>query len=199
MSLKRWSHTLAEYRNWNGHQRDSSGFERFAGKRTFIMSQWRRLPFVLMALFALCALTVPSLAWACPITGRSGAATQVCINAPASGQSNQAANVMACCAPTHGNAAMSGNGCLGTCCKAVPQLPNGDPAKNTALSQAHWNIAGLLDQLSQTAHTVFILAPPVAPLVIEPPRALFRGDASVAPLLTQFAFSLFAGRAPPIG
>ncbi len=157
------------------------------------MNQWRRLPFVLMALFALCALTLPSLAWACPVTGRSGSATEVCISAtnPASSQ-----QTMSCCSSALKASAKSAN-CLGTCCKAVPQLPGGDSNKNTAFSQAHPNLSGLLAQLSQTTQAVFVIALPVAPLVIESPHALW-DDASVAPLLTQHEFSLFAGRGPPV-
>ena len=158
------------------------------------MNQWRRLPFVLMALFALFALTLPSLAWACPVTGRDGSATEVCIRAAKSASSQQ---TMPCCLSASRASAKSMN-CLGTCCKAVPQLPSQDSTKNTALSQAHSDLSSLLDQLSQTAQVVLVSALPVAPLIIESPHALW-GDASVAPLLTQHEFSLFAGRGPPVG
>lgn len=159
------------------------------------MSQWRRLPFILMALFALCALTVPSFAWACPVTGRSGTVSQVCVVASAAAQQGQ---VMSCCSSA--SRVQNGNAnCLGTCCKSIPQLPGSDSTKNTAPSQAGASISGLLAQLSQSAHAVFILASPVAPLSIEPPLAASWDDASVAPLLTQYAFSLFAGRGPPVG
>ncbi len=159
------------------------------------MSQWRRLPFILMALFALCALTVPSFAWACPVTGRSGTVSQVCAVASAAAQSSQD---MSCCSSASSVQTNNAN-CLGTCCKPVPQLPGSDSSKNTTPSQASASISGLLAQLSQSAHAVFILASPVAPLSIEPPQIALWDDASVAPLLTQYAFSLFAGRGPPVG
>lgn len=157
------------------------------------MNQWRRLPFVLMALFALCALTLPSLAWACPVTGRNGGATEVCIRAANSASSQQ---TMSCCVSASKVSAKSAS-CLGACCKAVPQLPSQDSTKNTALSQAHSDLSGLIAQLSQTTQAIFVTALPVAPLLIESPHAIW-GDASVAPLLTQHEFSLFAGRGPPV-
>ncbi len=159
------------------------------------MSQWRRLPFILMALFALCALTVPSFAWACPVTGRSGTANQVCLVASAAVQRSQ---VMSCCSSAS-NVHTNNANCLGTCCKSVPQLPGSDSTKNTTSSQASASISGLLAQLSQSAQAVFILASPVAPLSIELPQTALWSEASVAPLLTQYAFSLFAGRGPPVG
>lgn len=162
------------------------------------MSLWRRLPFTLMALFALCALTLPSLVWACPVSGRVsvsvGNAPQICRDAT----QNMAA-AMPCCAPTHDapNGAMQMPSCLGKCCKPIAQLPSQDSNKNSALHQGSAEFSGLLDQLSQAAFPVILPAPSVAPLIIESPKRAIWDDSIVPLSPAQFAPGSLLGRAPP--
>ena len=152
------------------------------------MSQWRRLPFILMALFALCALMLPSLVWACPMNGRATGAPQICR------ATKNAMAAMPCCAPNNATPMPS---CLGKCCKPIPQLPSQDSNKNSALHSVNAKFSGLLDQLSQTDFPIILPASPVAPLVIEAPTRAIWNDSIVPLSPAQFASGSLLGRAPP--
>ena len=174
----------------NGSPQGSSPLARIIDlKSAVFMSSWRRLPLTLMALFALCALMLPSLVWACPMSGRVGNATQVC-----RATTENARAAMPCCAKNRATPLPS---CLGKCCKPIPQLPSQDSNKNSALHPVNANFSGLLDQLSQTAYPIITPASPVAPLVIEPTTRATWDDSPVPLLPAQFAPGSLLGRAPP--
>lgn len=153
------------------------------------MSQWRRLPFVLMALFALCALTLPSLTWACPLAARGADVARIC-----SATSKQSAVAMPCCAPD--NSAQMPL-CKARCCELIPQLPTENSDKNTALPQAHAEFSGLLAQLSGAAHAIAVPVLAATPLAVEPPLAVHWPDETVLISPTQIAPGALLGRAPP--
>lgn len=149
------------------------------------MTGWRRPQFTALALLALLALLMPSLAWTCPVTGRAGAAATIC-NHPTDGGSSAA--VMPCCANMRD----------GKCCKPLPQLPNNDSSRDTALAPTHVDASAILSHLSQAACTgfvVFVLPP--APLVIAPAGITSDDPVFDAPLSSQHAPPAASGRAPP--
>lgn len=156
------------------------------------MKKWLRSSTTMMALLALFALGVPSLAWTCPVTGRTGNAATVCDRSP----HIKAPVAMPCCAKVQA----TGTGCLGQCCKSVPQPPGSDKDKDTATTQAHFGTASLLSQLIQAAHSTFVVSTlPAIPLIIEPKRGIEVGDSPPnAHLLAQHAPAAVAGRAPPL-
>ena len=157
------------------------------------MAQWRRPEFTVLALLALFALVMPSLTWACPVTGRIGPAATVC---KSSVNGSLPSDVMPCCRQMKGRTTAE---CFTKCCKSVPQLPGSDTNKSAALTQSHGDMSSILNHLANAAHAVLItFALPTAPPTIEPPQATTCDDVSVTPLLSQYAPSALAGRAPPL-
>jgi hypothetical protein len=152
------------------------------------MAKWRRPQFAVLALLALLALLLPSLAWACPVTGRTGAAATIC-NYPANG--GDSATPMPCCEHMR----------RGQCCKLTSQLPSTDDSKDTFLAQPHAGSRSIITHLTQAARTVVDTAmeyPPVPP-TIEPPHGSILCDIAVDSSFTfQHAPPLTAGRAPPL-
>ena len=165
------------------------------------MSQWRRLPFVLMALFALCALMLPSLVWACPTSAhfahlksaRASNSAQICRTMTKHKVATMATG-MPCCAET---GTMQMSLCQGKCCKPVAQLPAEDSNKNSALHSSNADFSGLLDQLSQAVYPIGLPARAIAPLVIEPPLRAIWDACAVSLPPAQFAPDSLLGRAPP--
>lgn len=168
------------------------GTAAFARRFDTVMKKWLHSSMTMMALLALFALGVPSLAWACPVTGRTGNAATVCDRSPNGGTSV----AMSCCARVQA----PGTGCMGQCCKSVPQPSGSDQNKDTAAAPSHADTASLLSQLTQAAHTTLVVSTlPTIPLTMEPTHRVDVGDSpSETHLLAQHAPAAFAGRAPPL-
>jgi hypothetical protein len=155
-----------------------------------MMALWRRPHFAILALLALLALQLPSLAWACPVMGRSTAAETVC--RPAANSDNSA-TLMPCCAHTPSMR-------HAPCCAPTSQLP-GDSNKDTFLTLPHADSRSILAQLAQAAHTGVdtAIAYPPTPLDVELPHACNQRDIALdSPFAFQNAPPLTAGRAPPL-
>jgi hypothetical protein len=155
-----------------------------------MMAQWRRPQFAALALLAILALLLPSLAWACPVTGRTGAAETVCLH-PANG--GRSTTLMPCCAHM---AQMQRD----KCCKPTSQLPSSDNGKDTSLAQPHADSRSILTHLTQAAHAVVdtTMVYSLTPLSVEPPHGSMLCDIAVGtPFTFQHAPPLTAGRAPP--
>ena len=161
------------------------------------MKKWLRPSMVMMALLALMASALPSSAWACPVSGLVGAATQVCqrtanINASDSSTPGAMSDIVPCCAQQQ---AIS---CLNTCCHSVPQLPGSDD-KGGPLEKAHAGNTAISSHLAQaTQNVVMISVRQSAPLMIEPTQAGVISDGA-SPLLLKplHTPATQAGRAPP--
>lgn len=137
------------------------------------MAKWCRPQFTALALLALLALLLPSLAWACPITGRIGGAATVC-NYPANGgdsTTSDSATSMPCCAQMQ----------RGQCCKPTLQLPGSDDSKDTSVIQPHADSRSILTRLTEAPHAVVDTAMvyPPAPRSIDPPHGYILCDIAV--------------------
>lgn len=148
-----------------------------------------------LALLSLLATLVPSLAWACPITGRIGTPVEVC--APFVPCHNPKMEGMACCRqkPHKKVVSVSANQpCIYSgCCLAVV-APNSAPLAATVSSKTSSTVAQSFELFSASD---FVAAAPRqahAPLLILP--ALYGPE--ISPPHSQLSFSLHSGRAPPV-
>lgn len=148
------------------------------------MNFWRRLPFSLLALWAMLLTLVPQTAWACPMTGRIDSAARVCRGAMPVAQGE-----MPC--------ARFG----GKCCAPI-QLPPSQTSDN--------NTQSTLFAASQPVSFVFAFVAPgfdtpvfVVPAVETSPAPavrlyLARFSHSPPSFWTQHRSPNLAGRAPPV-
>ncbi|MDQ3812448.1 MAG: hypothetical protein M3347_00695 [Armatimonadota bacterium] len=152
------------------------------------MKKWRSRPWIIGSLVALLAAVMPSLAWACPMTGRIGDAAIVCHCA-------KAAATLAttpACAESHGK-----------CCKQLP-VPssdtNQDSRENILAFRSQLATVSLSPQLTKIAQAGPIpLALPSPPPSLVPVRGLiFDRNLSPPHLAGQHAPPTHAGRAPPV-
>lgn len=153
----------------------------------FLMKKWLRPSLMTMAVLALFASLLPSLIWACPVTGRTGTVNTVC------NRSQDGSSVMSCCAKVEAHDA----NCMVQCCKSVPH-PASNDGGNSIPARAHIDTAALVSQSLAAPVILITPAPPLAPLALEPLQTFAFGDSDVTPLLAQDAPSALAGRAPPL-
>jgi hypothetical protein len=152
-----------------------------------MMRKWRSPLWIAVAFIAVFAMALPSLAWACPMTGRVGDTALICDHAA----NDATSSTLPCCQhPADGK-----------CCHPVPQLPNNDSRKDTALGTAKAS-AGDSFSLSQLAkyigaeYTVAVFPAPA--LVVAPPHGLvFERSLSALPLFAKHTPPVSPGRAPP--
>lgn len=157
------------------------------------MRKWRAPLWILAAFIALFAMISPSIAWACPMTGRIGTTAAICDHATAtieaSSQSQSFAPAQCCLHPADGK-----------CCKPV-QLPGGENQKGTPLSLAqatssHSLIAAQFAKALNIGHIVAVL--PTTPAIAPALHGCLNNETEVSPSLFSEHTPLFsAGRAPP--
>ncbi|MBV9468451.1 MAG: hypothetical protein JO316_25325 [Abitibacteriaceae bacterium] len=150
------------------------------------MKQWRNSLFTVLALLGLMASAVPSLAWACPMTGLVGSADSVCRKV--------GAHAGCCC-----HCAMPGS----KCCQQLPVPPsdtNNNSRHDTALSHSAVAPGAILHYLSQTAQTTSVVGTLPPPALSLAPQLNFLGERWVRPplLKPQHAPPAAQGRAPPV-
>lgn len=154
------------------------------------MKQWRRLPFTLLALWAVLLTLMPQTLWACPVTGRVDVASRVCLGAMPAAETSSASEL---CAQEGG-----------TCCKPLSLPPSSTTGADTA-PQSQF-IISTSDLGGQTgAPLASSLFPSVAILpAVEPIQApavrfyLSRFGNSPPSFWTQHRPLTCACRAPPV-
>jgi hypothetical protein len=151
--------------------------------------KWRSPLWIAIAFIALFAMALPSLAWACPMTGRVGDTAMICDHAATDVDSSDTASTPPCCQhPADGK-----------CCKPVPQLPSNDSRKDTSLTVAKVAASDSLSLLAKyidAGHSVAVF--PAPPLAVAPPHGLvFERTVSALPLFAKHTPPVSAGRAPP--
>lgn len=153
-----------------------------------------------LALLSLLATVMPSVAWACPVTGRIGTAVEVC--AASAKSRHTTVSQMACCRKmpsgqiacvslsAHQPCADAG----GNCCHGFP-APNllqivatlaSKTAYRSSVPLQHYNT---LDLVATGLPFPDLTVPVVLPIVYRP---------DISPPHSQHAHSLHSGRAPPV-
>lgn len=150
------------------------------------MQKWRSPFLTMIAVVALFASTLPSLAWACPMTGRIGALATVC-----NSYSRTTAAPMRCC--SHGQAK-----CMMSCCKPIPQPSENEGRSSSTPPQLDRANALLTPPAVSFQSSLLTFALPSLPELASP--SLLGGVAeslSSATLRPQRTPEAHAGRAPP--
>ncbi len=158
------------------------------------MSHWRRLPFTLLALWALLLTFTPQMVWSCPTTGRVDVATRVCSREMA----REMAQVQAATeAATPGEMPCAGSG--NKCCKPL-QVPasQSDNAQHTQFVAAADSVSFAPVFVAGALPIVAIL--PTLEAAPSPALRLYlrRFNNSPPPFWTQFRSLSLSGRAPPV-
>ena len=148
------------------------------------MKKWQSCFWTVLTLVALFAATLPSLVWACPMTGQIGDAATICQQMmPQSGISSTSP-----CADPH------------RCCKPL-SLPTSNEHNQTTSAVAQNRLIGAPSQFFQTSQTsssaTAVLLSSFT-LSVEPQRLNSRPTALLLPLRSQHRPLSTAGRAPPL-
>jgi hypothetical protein len=150
------------------------------------MRSYSRSAMALLALLSLLATLVPSLAWACPVTGRIGTPLEVC--ASSAPNRSPSAPQMRCCRKKLAGAGMK------SCCHVVV-APNPLPGVATLADKTE-NRTPPFVQLCSVLDCIGIASTAARPLIAPVLPTYHTRD--VSPLHSQHAFSLHSGRAPPV-
>jgi hypothetical protein len=156
-----------------------------ASPATTVMSRWRRLPFTLLALWAMLLTLTPQMAWACPMTGRVDVAERVCL-----GSKSIAPGAAPCQMPCAGS---------GKCCKPVQV-----PASHSTDSQHPQFLASAGEQVIFAPVFVAPFTPGLAALPAQEALSplirvyLARFNNLPPPFWTQYRPLSLVGRAPPV-
>lgn len=152
--------------------------------RASAMNFWRRLPFSLLALWAVLLTLVPQTVWACPMTGRVDVASRVCL-----GAMPMAGSEMPC--------ARFG----GKCCKPlqIPPTQSSDDSHHPPLLAASQTTSFGFAFVAPALDTVAFVVPTVE-TSLAPAVALYLARHSHSPpsFWTQHRPPTLAGRAPPV-
>ena len=151
-----------------------------------MMRKWQSPWWTGIALLALIVSGLPSLAWACPMSGRVSDAATVCTHM-------EGGAVMPCCA--RGMAGMA-RSCFRTCCKPVNLPSSSNERSLTTVARTSTYVA--LGRLHRSAHAGTTLALP--PLRLHQNLPLTSALATASPpfaLHPQLGLRQISGRAPP--
>ncbi len=147
------------------------------------MKKWQSSLWIMLTLVALFATTLPSLVWACPMTGQIGDAATICQGAmPQTGISD-----IQPCADPH------------RCCKPL-SLPNNNERNQSTGAATQNRLIGAPAQSLQTSQIsagVAAVLPSSFTLFVAPQRSGLR-PAALLPLRSQHRPHAAAGRAPPV-
>lgn len=144
---------------------------------------WRRLPFTVLALWAMLLTLVPQTVWACPMTGRVDVASRVCLDAMpvADGEMPCAQSGSKCCKPL-----------------SLPPSPTDDGSSPHVFAASHHAPSVFHFALPTLEGSPFI-APSV--VTFQAPAIqiyLAHGNNSPPSFWTQHRPISLAGRAPPV-
>ena len=148
------------------------------------MKTWRRLPFTLLALWAILLTLVPQTVWSCPMTGRVDVASRVCV-----GMKSMANEEMPC--------AGSGN----KCCKplSVPASQTDDDGSKSLVFAVTNHAPAVLHFALPTLEAPLFVAPSVETSQAPAVRVYLARFANFPPSFwTQHRPISLAGRAPPV-
>ena len=173
------------------------------------MKLWRRPSLAMFSLLALLLTWLPQIVWSCPMTGRIGAASQVCRfsqSSPVSAsqhcerkanKANSQQKTRGCCLkakaptpPTHSGCANPG----GDCCKLVrlPGSPHTTTPPSVERTTVHHQVALLVAPVMPVIASALLAAQMNAPIA----PATHAASAEL-PLQTQHLSPVLLGRAPP--
>lgn len=151
------------------------------------MQKWRSPVLTILAVLALFASALPSLAWACPMTGRIGTLATVC-----NSSSLNAAQPMRCC--SHGQAK-----CMKSCCKPIPQPPENDGKSSTSPPQLDRANSLLTPPAVSFQTSLLSFALPSLPELASPSLPGWTDySPSSSSLGSKYTPEAHAGRAPPL-
>ncbi|WP_106381052.1 hypothetical protein [Abditibacterium utsteinense] len=148
------------------------------------MKTWRRLPFTVLALWAMLFTLVPQTVWSCPMTGRVDVAARVCV-----GMKSMANGEMPC--------AGSGN----KCCKplSVPASQSSDGSGQSQAFAATSPTFGILYFALSSVEVLPFVVPSVETSQAPAVRVYLARFANSPPSFwTQHQSISLAGRAPPV-
>jgi hypothetical protein len=149
-----------------------------------------------LAILSLLATFVPSLAWACPVTGRVGTPLEIC--APSAQCHNPKMAGMACCQkkPKSKTVSLTTNQpCAAPGCCHVVLSPNTAQVSATVSAKTEnrdaqsFQIFSTLDFLAAAPLEARLSGPLILPPLYGP---------EISPPHSQHSFSLYSGRAPPV-
>jgi hypothetical protein len=147
------------------------------------MKKWQSSFWTVLTLIALFATTLPTLAWACPMTGQIGDAATICQNTmPQTG----VATTQLCADPRR-------------CCKPLTLPATNERNENVGIIvQSRTTTApGQLLNTAQAATGAIAILPSSVVLFAASQRSSLRPAAFLFPLRSQHRPHISAGRAPP--